>query len=96
MKSRRYGKFIRNALPNPSEYYSQQGLKLKGRGEWRTAKCPFHEDHNPSLKIRIENGAFRCMSCWTKGGDVLAFHMKLYKLRFIEASKALGAWEYDA
>lgn len=85
--------FRRDQLPAPAEYYATQGLQLTGRGAWRNAVCPFHKDTHPSLRVRIETGAFRCMVCGTHGGDVLAFHMKRYGLRFIEAAKALGAWE---
>jgi len=66
---------------------------LTGRGEWRDALCPFHNDTRPSLRLRTDTGAFRCMVCGAHGGDVLAFHMQWYGLRFIEAAKALGAWE---
>jgi hypothetical protein len=33
------------------------------------------------------------MACGTRGGDVLAFHMRRYELGFIDAAKSLGAWE---
>lgn len=85
--------FKRNSLPNPAEYYTSQGLKLIGGGEWKNAVCPFHKDTRPSLRLRLDSGAFRCMVCGAHGGDVLAFHMQRYGLRFIEAAKALGAWE---
>lgn len=87
--------FKRNLLPSPAEYYREQGLKLIGGGEWKSAVCPFHNDTKPSLRVRIENGAFRCMVCGAHGGDVLAFHMQRYGLRFIDAVKRLGAWEVD-
>ena len=41
----------------------------------------------------FNTGAFRCMVCGAKGGDVLAFYMLRHGLRFIDAAKALGAWE---
>ncbi len=85
--------FKRERLPNPVEYYREQGLKLVGGGGWKSAVCPFHQDTTPSLRVRIETGAFRCMVCGTHGGDVLAFHMQRHGLRFIEAARALGAWE---
>lgn len=85
--------FRRDRLPTPAEYYAAQGLVLTGRGEWRNALCPFHNDTHPSLRVRIETGAFRCMSCGANGGDVLDYHMRRHGLRFIEAAKALGAWE---
>jgi DNA primase len=85
--------FNRNLLPRPGEYYKKQGLKLTGGGEWKSAICPFHEDKNPSLRLRLDSGGFRCMACGAHGGDVLAFHMQLHKLNFISAARALGALE---
>lgn len=85
--------FRRERLPQPFEYYQQQGLPLIGNGAWRSAVCPFHDDSNPSLRVRVETGAFRCMACGAHGGDVLAFHMQRHGLRFSEAAQALGAWE---
>jgi hypothetical protein len=85
--------FNRSRLPHPAEYYRAQGLELCGRGEWKSARCPFHNDHRPSLRLRLDSGGFRCMACGAHGGDVLAFHMRRHGLRFIEAARALGAWE---
>ena len=85
--------FKREQLPNPGEYFRGLGLKLTGGGEWKNAVCPFHEDHKPSLRLRLDTGGFRCMACGAHGGDVLAFHMRLHGMQFIEAAKALGAWE---
>lgn len=85
--------FRRDQLPSPGEYYRKQGLKLTGGGEWKSAICPFHQDTKPSLRLRLDSGGFRCMVCGTHGGDVLAFHMQRYRLRFAEAARALGAWE---
>jgi DNA primase len=85
--------FRRDLLPSPADYFTAQGIKLTGRGAWRNAVCPFHKDTRPSMRVRIETGAFRCMVCGAHGGDVLAFHMQRHRLRFIEAAKVLGAWE---
>jgi hypothetical protein len=85
--------FNRNLLPCPGEYYRNQGLKLTGGGEWKSAICPFHKDKNPSLRLRLDSGGFRCMVCGAHGGDVLAFHMQLHKLNFMSAARALGALE---
>lgn len=85
--------FRRDRLPNPLAYYREQGLKLTGGGEWKSALCPFHPDTSPSLRVRIETGAFRCMVCGTHGGDVLAFQMLRHGQGFIEAARQMGAWE---
>jgi len=87
----------RSLLPPALEYYrDHSGMKLTGTTEWRTALCPFHDDTQPSLRINTRSGGFKCMVCEAKGGDVIAFHMQRHSLPFIEACKALGAWEQSA
>ncbi len=85
--------FRRDRLPYAADYFREQGLKLIGGGAWKSALCPFHADTQPSLRVRLESGGFRCMACGAHGGDVLAFHRQRYGLSFVEAAKALGAWE---
>jgi len=84
--------FDSELLPTPGVYYSEQGMVLNGAGEWKSALCPFHTDTRPSLRIRLDSGGFRCMACGVHGGDVLAFHMRKYRLPFVRAVKQLGAW----
>lgn len=86
------GGFIKERLPDPLSYYAAEGTELRGRGAWRDAVCPFHEDTRPSLRVNFESGAFRCMACGAHGGDVLAFHRQRHGLGFVEAAQALGAW----
>ena len=86
------GGFDREALPLATKFYPAQGVALRGHGAWRDALCPFHDDHKPSLRVRVENGAFCCMSCGARGGDVLAFLRLRDGLGFVEAAKRLGAW----
>jgi DNA primase len=90
----RFG-FRRALLPSAVEYFQLIGVKLKGGGAWRDAVCPFHDDTSPSLRVRVETGAFRCMVCGAHGGDVLDFHMKRTGLTFKAAAKDLGAWEVE-
>ena len=47
------------------------------------------------MRINTESGAFVCMACGAKGGDVLAYYMQAHGLEFIDAAKALGAWIDD-
>lgn len=84
--------FDRIRLPSPSAYFEAQGLTLKGKGAWLDAVCPFHADTKPSLRVRIETGAFSCMACGAHGGDVLAYHMQLHNMDFKAAAVSLGAW----
>ena len=86
-------RFRRELLPVSTVYYKEQGVKLVGGGEWRSALCPFHNDTRPSLRVLVENGAFRCMACGVKGGNVLDFHILRYNLPFVTAARQLGAWE---
>ena len=87
--------FNREHLPDPTSYYENAGLKLTGRGKWRTTECRFH-DGSDSMRVNVATGAFVCMAgCGARGGDVLAYHMAEHGLEFVEATKALGAWIDD-
>lgn len=83
----------RSLLPDPLVYYTHwQQMTLTGAGEWKSARCIFHDDTRPSLSINIRSGGYYCFVCGAKGGDVIAFHMAHAGLPFIDACKALGAW----
>lgn len=87
------GQFKRDLLPDPQSFFEAQGMKLRGRGEWRMTKCVFHDDSHASLSVNVHTGAYRCHACQAAGGDVLAFHRQQTGTSFIDAAKALGAWE---
>ena len=84
--------FQRERLPDPLTYFDGEGLRLLGRGIWRTALCPFHDDSRPSLSVNVQSGGYRCHACGAHGSDVLAFHRARYGLGFREAAQAFGAW----
>ncbi len=87
--------FDRRNLPDAVGYYESEGLKLTGRGKWRTTECKFHGGSD-SMRINTDSGAFACMAgCGARGGDVLVYHMAQHGLEFVEAAKALGAWIDD-
>src|SRR5512139_3151140 len=86
--------FDRTRLPDPASYYEGAGLRLQGRGRWRTAPCPFHGGSD-SMRVNVETGSWVCMNCGVKGGDVLSFAMQRDALDFVQAAKALGAWVDD-
>lgn len=89
------GKFIPEQLPEPLTYYEDsEGLTLRGRGKWRTTGCVFHGGSD-SMRINLTRGAFICMACDAKGGDVVAYHQAVHGLGFVEAAKALGAYQDD-
>lgn len=87
--------FVRDRLPEPAVYFEAEGLALKGRGNWRSTLCVFHEDRDPSLRINVQTGAWCCMSCGTKGGDLIAFHMQRRGVDFVTAARELGCWDDD-
>jgi len=85
--------YRRELLPEPISYYESQGLMLKGshRALWKTTQCRFHGGSD-SMRIKVATGAFICMNCGARGGDVVSYHMATYGLNFLEAAKQLGAW----
>ena len=63
-----------------AEFY---GLKVGRNG---MACCPFHPDHNPSLKV---DERFHCFGCGVDG-DVIDYTAKLFHLTNIEAARKLA------
>ena len=46
-------------------------LRRAGARRWQ-GLCPFHEDHNPSFFVDVEDQRFVCFGCKSRG-DVLDF-----------------------
>lgn len=88
--------FDRARLPDPLAFYAdREGLTLTGRGRWRTGPCREH-DGSDSARYNVETGAFVCMAgCGLKGGDVLAYHMRMHGVDFVQACKDLSCWVED-
>ena len=88
--------FDRNLQPDATGYYEAQGLKLTGprRAKWKTSTCNFHGGSD-SMRVNISTGAWVCMSCGEKGGDVLAYEIAVTGADFVAAAKAIGAWADD-
>jgi len=86
--------FDRERLPDPQTYFEAAGLTLQGVGKWRSTACTFHGGTR-SMRVNLESGAWVCMSCGQKGGDVLAFEMQSTGADFVEACKSIGAWVDD-
>jgi hypothetical protein len=93
--AKRKARYRRDLLPNPHDYYRRHLHVLGIHARWAAARCPFHKDRNPSLRVNLIHGGFICHGCGVKGGDVLAFHIRLKAMGFVAAAKALGAWEVD-
>ena len=56
-------------------------------GNYR-ARCPFHDDRNPSFVVYPQTQTFCCFGC-REHGDVLSFLMRQERLTFPEALNAL-------
>jgi hypothetical protein len=88
------GKLHRDRLPDPITYFDGQGIQLTGNGPWRTGACRFHGGSD-SLRVQVRSGAWCCMACHVKGGDVLSYEIQRHGRGFIEAARSLGAYETD-
>ncbi|MDD2728680.1 CHC2 zinc finger domain-containing protein [Malikia sp.] len=88
--------FDRNLLPDAASYYEAQGMRLRGprSAKWKTTACTFHGGSD-SMRVNVYSGAFCCMNCGARGGDVLAYEMALNGSEFVEAARRLGAWVED-
>ena len=63
------------------------GLVLRRESGWHDGGlCPFHDDqHAGSFKINLDSGSFKCFSCGTAGGDIIAFYRLRYCCDFMTA-----------
>jgi hypothetical protein len=78
----------RERIPEPETYYRARVEKLGPRygNGWAQGRCPFHEDGTASLSVHLDSprGGFRCFA-GCGHGDLLAFHMRLTGLDFVDA-----------
>jgi len=51
--------------------------------------CPFHNEKTPSFAVYPESNSFYCFGCGA-GGDGVAFLMRMERLDYVEAVKALS------
>ena len=88
--------FKKEQLPDALGYFENQSLTLKGprSAKWKTTTCNFHGGSD-SMRVNVATGAWVCMACNAKGGDVLAYHMAANCLDFVGAAKDLSAWHGD-
>lgn len=84
----------RGSLPTPLQYLTERGLlKGKARGEWAAIVCPAHKggaEKNPSLRVSLTDGHFKCMACGASGGDVVALHRLITGAGFKDAVREIG------
>jgi DNA primase len=64
-------------------------VNLKRQGSQMVGRCPFHDDHSPSLHVTPHPGFYKCFVCGA-GGDVFRFLIEHEKVSFREALEQLG------
>jgi len=89
----------RQSLPLPLQYLKEHGLlKGKARGEWAAIVCPAHKggaEKNPSLRVSLIDGHYKCMTCSASGGDVVSLHRLITGMGFKDAVRDLGGRFHD-
>lgn len=73
---------------NWTEFYSRHLKKIRIRGEWASATCPFHNDHHNSFGFNIRNGGWICFADCGKGNG-LQFIQMYYGLSMKDAVNLL-------
>ena len=72
---------------------TRYGIKVRQRGRgYVKMLCPFHNDHNPSLSIKMSTNRFTCFGCGARG-DVFEFVMKKELVSFRKAVDILLNWD---
>lgn len=57
-------------------------------GRWMIARCPFHDDRNPSMAIDVKNQVCSCLAgCTPKPLDVIGLYARLHRISIREAIK---------
>lgn len=79
---------------NVEQYYSQRINFTSRSGKNWSALCPFHNESSPSFYVEISSGRWYCQGACATGGDLFAFHMKMYNLDFNGTIREL-AKEYN-
>ena len=58
-------------------------LQSRRGGRELVGLCPFHDDHDPSLRVDAERQSYKCWACG-EGGDCFAFVQKIENVEFRE------------
>ncbi|QRG86036.1 DNA primase [Bulleidia sp. zg-1006] len=64
-------------------------IPVTEKGNGYVAVCPFHDDHDPSLKISTDKQIYRCFVCGN-GGTLFQFVQDFEKVSFPEAVEKVG------
>jgi DNA primase len=64
-------------------------LQSRRGGRELLGLCPFHDDHNPSLRVDPDRQSYKCWACG-EGGDCFAFVQKTENVGFYDALELLA------
>jgi DNA primase catalytic core len=67
------------------------GIELKRHGAELIGRCPFHEDHTPSLVVSPRNNLWHCLGACNIGGSTIDWVMKTKGVSFRHAVELLRA-----
>ena len=65
-------------------------ISVQKHGRQYRCICPFHDDHDPSLKINTDRQIYKCFVCGA-GGNVFTFVQNYEKVSFVEAVSAVAS-----
>lgn len=72
-----------------------RGVELKASGHDLVGRCPFHDDHDPSMRVTPGKGLWRCMSCGATG-NVIQFVQRFDGVSFRHAYELLKTGKLSA
>ena len=64
-------------------------IMTRGRGNERSALCPFHKETKPSFKANVEKNNWQCFGCGAKG-NVLEFVARMLDTNLRAAAEEIG------
>jgi DNA primase len=64
-------------------------VSLRRSGRTLMGLCPFHNEKSPSFAVYPDSNSFYCFGCGA-GGDAVSFLMRMERLDYLEAVKALS------
>lgn len=75
-----------NEIRNKADIVNVVGhyIQLERKGKEYLGRCPFHDDHSPSMHVSPEMQIYKCFVC-NNGGDVFTFVQNFEKVPFVEA-----------
>lgn len=80
---------IKKKLPLDRVWEWLFGAPPQRAGTRFVARCIFHDDHDPSLSINVEEGFFYCFGCHASG-DIFTLTQKALGLSFSESAQELA------